>query len=146
MSETTNEPRSNEPGPNEPRRDTEGRPEPVLAVGHVEIAASDVGKTSAFLEQLGLLTIVVRDEFAVLEVRGGTHIVVKRAEQPIAPGSGPSFDLMVDDLDAAREHALALGAQPTPIRAGRVHSSFTLVDPSGQRIDIVSSHTVWRPA
>jgi hypothetical protein len=126
------------------RLDRKGRAEPSLAAGHLELLASDVGKTSAFLEQLGALPIVVRERFAVLELRGGTHIVVQQG-QP-APQREPSFDLMVDDLAAARELAARLGAEPTPIQSGDVHSSFSLTDPSGQSLRVVSSHTVWFPA
>jgi hypothetical protein len=43
----------------------------------------------------------------VLELRGGTHVVVRQTEQPPAPGTGAPFDLMVDDVDAThRDYAL----------------------------------------
>ena len=43
----------------------------------------------------------------VLELRGGTHLVLTPGEQL---ASGPAyFDLMVDDLDAAHEECKALG-------------------------------------
>jgi hypothetical protein len=126
------------------RKDAQGRPEPMLAAGHLLLAANDVAKTASFLERLGLMSIVVRPGFAVLELRGGTHVVVQKAEQPVEPGSSPGFDLMVDDVEAMRERCLALGADPSPIEVGDIHSSFAITDPSGQRIDVVSSHTIWK--
>jgi hypothetical protein len=128
----------------EARRSAQAKSRPVVAAGHLLLAASDVAKTASFLEQLGVPALVVRPDFAVLELRGGTHIVVQKAESAIEPGSSPSFDLMVDDLEAARARCLELAADPSPIRVGSIHSSFEITDPSGQRIDVVSSHAVWK--
>ena len=125
------------------RKDAEGRPEPTLAIGHLELPAVDVAKTTRFLVEMGMLRVVLREQLAVLELRGGTHIVVKQADGP-APAAPLPFDLMVDDLEAARRKAQMLGAEPSEIRLGRIHDSFTLTDPSGHTIQVVSSHTVWQ--
>ena len=90
---------------------------PPVAVGHVRLTVSDVGAAARWLEEVGLRPIVTRGELAVLELRGGTHVVVRQAEQPAEPGAAAPFDLMVDDVDAtlqqlvlalrnAREHVL----------------------------------------
>ena len=60
---------------------------PPVAVGHVRILVGDVGAAARWLETAGLRPIVKRDELAVLELRGGTHVVVRQGEQPIAPGT-----------------------------------------------------------
>jgi hypothetical protein len=73
---------------------------PPVAVGHVRFNVVDVGAAARWLETVGLRPIVTRDELAVLELRGGTHVVVRQSEQPPAPGTGAPFDLMVDDVDA----------------------------------------------
>src|SRR5438094_5834337 len=78
---------------------------PPVAVGHVRLNVVDVGAAARWLETVGLRPIVTREELAVLELRGGTHVVV-RAEPPSAAGTGAPFDLMVDDIDAAhRDYA-----------------------------------------
>ena len=75
---------------------------PPVAVGHVRLNVKDVGAAARWLETVGLRPIVTREEIAVLELRGGTHVVVRRAEPPVSPGAVAPFDLMVDDVDATR--------------------------------------------
>ena len=89
--------------------------------------------------------IFKREDFAVLELRGGTHLVLTRTKEPIAAGAYAPFDLMTDDLEATFEACAALGLRPSEIEHGRVHRSFTLEEPSGYRVTFVSSHTDGRP-
>src|SRR5437016_48772 len=104
---------------------------PPVAVGHVRINVSDVGAAARWLETVGLRPIVTREELAVLELRGGTHVVVRQVEAPPAPGTGAPFDLMVDDVDAAHRDYAEKGLSPSPIRRGRIHDSFNLAGPDG---------------
>ena len=65
---------------------------PPVAVGHVRLNVSDVGAAARWLETVGLRPIVTRDELAVLELRGGTHVVVQtsraaRARDRSAPST-----------------------------------------------------------
>jgi hypothetical protein len=85
---------------------------PPVAVGHVRLNVVDVGAAARWLETVGLRPIVTMNEPAVLELRGGTHIVVRRAEQPPERGAGAPFDLMVDDIDAAHRHYVEKGLSP----------------------------------
>jgi len=101
-------------------RSTDKRP--PVAVGHVRLNVKDVGAAARWLEEVGLRPIVTRDELAVLELRGGTHVVVRAAEPP-QPGAIAPFDLMVDDVDAAYRDYAGKGLKPTPIRRGRIHDS-----------------------
>ncbi len=64
-----------------------GDQRPRVAVGHVRLNVVDVGAADRSLESVGLRPIVTRDELAVLELRGGTHVVVRHAEQPPALGT-----------------------------------------------------------
>ena len=57
---------------------------PPVAVGHVRLNVVDVGAAARRLEAVGLRPIVTRDEFAVLELRGGTHVVVRQTDQPLS--------------------------------------------------------------
>ena len=80
------------------------------------------------------------DNLAVLELRGGTHVVVRKAEQPSATGSAAPFDLMVDDIEAARRNYAAKGLGPSEISRGRIHDCFHLTGPDGYDFTVTSSH------
>lgn len=118
---------------------------PAVWVGHVMIGATDVRKSTDYWTRLGMRAIVSRDEFAVLELRGGTHLVVQPAEQPIEAGTPAPFDVMVDDIQAARKRYAELGFEPSELTEGRIHSSFTMTDPSGYRVLVNSSHVGDKP-
>ena len=118
---------------------------PPVAVGHVRLSVSDVGAAARWLETVGLRPIVSMDELAVLELRGGTHVVVRQAAQPPMPGTGAPFDLMVDDVDATHRAYAEKGLSPSPIRRGRIHDSFDLAGPDGWAFTINSSHAGGRP-
>ena len=118
---------------------------PPVAIGHVRLTVSDVGAAARWLEVVGLRPIVTMDALAVLELRGGTHVVVRQAEQPIAPGAAAPFDLMVDDVDAAHRDYVEKGLSPSPIRRGRIHDSFDLAGPDGWAFTVNSSHASGKP-
>src|SRR3954470_4837097 len=118
---------------------------PPVAVGHVRIQVRDVGAAARWLETVGLRPIVTRDELAVLELRGGTHVVVRQVVLAPAPGAGPPFVLMVDDVDAAHRDYAEKGLSPSPIRRGRIHDSFDLPGPDGWIFTVNSSHASGQP-
>ena len=118
---------------------------PPVAVGHVRLNVVDVGAAARWLETVGLRPIATMDGLAVLEVRGGTHVVVRQAELPPTPGAGAPFDLMVDDIDAVHRDYGAKGLSPSPIQRGRIHDSFSLPGPDGWTFTINSSHAGSRP-
>ena len=70
---------------------TEGRPR--LAVGHVNLQVEDVGEACAFFVRHGMRDIFTGEDFGVLELRGGTHLVLSRATEKIEPGRKAPFDL-----------------------------------------------------
>lgn len=118
---------------------------PPVAVGHVRLASPQVEPTVDFLVKLGLRPLVTRPDFAVLELRGGTHLVVAHSDEPTPAGAQSYFDLMVDDIEATHKRYAELGLGPSAIQAGAIHSSFTVVEPGGHRITINSSHAGDRP-
>jgi hypothetical protein len=118
---------------------------PPVAVGHVHLNVTDVGAAARWLETVGLRPIVTMDELAVLELRGGTHVVIRQAERPAEPGTRAPFDLMVDDVDAAHRDYAEKGLSPSPIRRGHIHDSFDLAGPDGWAFTINSSHASGRP-
>jgi hypothetical protein len=113
---------------------------PPVAVGHVRLGVVDVGAAAHWLETVGLRPIVIREELAVLELRGGTHVVVRQAGGPPVPGTAAPFDLMVDDVDATHRDYAEKGLSPSPIRRGRIHDSFDVAGPDGWTFTVNSSH------
>lgn len=118
---------------------------PPVAVGHVRLNVVDVGAAARWLETVGLRPIVAMGELAVLELRGGTHVVVRQGEQPPQSGAVAPFDLMVDDIDATHRDYAAKGLVPSPIRRGRIHDSFDLPGPDGWTFTVNSSHASGQP-
>jgi catechol 2,3-dioxygenase-like lactoylglutathione lyase family enzyme len=115
-------------------------PRPPVAIGHVSIAVRDVAAAARWFAALGLREIAEGDDYAVLELRGGTHLVVERAARRIEPGREAPFDLMYDDIEEARRHCRRLGLKASPLRATTIHRSFTVAGPEGYRVTINSSH------
>ncbi|HUB97580.1 MAG TPA: VOC family protein [Stellaceae bacterium] len=116
-----------------------------MAIGHVFLRASDVPATAEWLEAAGLRPIAHDDDFAVLELRGGTHLVVTKAARRPKAGTEAPFDLMVDDVDAAHRAYANKGFKPSAIRRGNIHDSFHVAGPDGYRVSVVSSHSGKRP-
>ncbi|KAF3884692.1 MULTISPECIES: VOC family protein [Nostocales] len=114
---------------------------PSIAIGHVRLAVTDVSKATEFFVKLGLRHITQSDEFAVLELRGGTHLVIRKTSDPISSGTNAPFDLMVDDIITARQTFTEWGLTVSEITIGRVHKSFILTGPDGYLITVTSSHT-----
>jgi len=113
---------------------------PPVAVGHVRLPASDIAAAEQWLVSVGLRPIFADGSLAVLELRGGTHVVVRKAERPPAAGAPAPFDLMVDDIEAARRDYAAKGLGPSDISRGRIHDSFHLTGPDGYDFTVNSSH------
>jgi catechol 2,3-dioxygenase-like lactoylglutathione lyase family enzyme len=118
---------------------------PSVWVGHVLLPSRDVGAATAWYRGLGMRFIAAGDGFGVLELRGGTHLVVLRAEHAIAEGSPAPFDLMVEDIEASHRRFAELGLAPTPLARGAIHTSFRLRDPSGYELTVNSSHVSDQP-
>lgn len=111
---------------------------PPLWVGHVAMHSPKVSESSEFMQLIGMRLIAGDDEFAVLEMRGGTHLVVTSDAESSLIGGG--FDLMVDDLDATHERFTLLGLAPGAIERGQIHDCFELREPGGSLITFNSSH------
>jgi hypothetical protein len=118
---------------------------PPVAVGHVRLPCNDVAAAAGWLETVGLRPIVAMADLAVLELRGGTHVVVRSTEPSPAPGTPAPFDLMVDDIDATHRDYAAKGLSPSEISRGRIHDSFQVAGPSGWVFTINSSHASGKP-
>lgn len=108
---------------------------PRFAIGHVPLSGSDIGRLAEFYERIGFRKVARMPGMAILELRGGTHVAIHKG----AVGE-TTLDLMVDDLDDTRDVLAAAGAEPSEIRRGFPHRSFTATDPEGNVLLVQSSH------
>ncbi len=122
-----------------------GEERPAVWVGHIAIGAQNIQKSADYWISLGMRQVVRNDRVVVLELRGGTHLVVLASDEPVAPGTPAPFDLMVEDIEVSHREYEKLGFEPSPLEVGQIHTSFTLTDPSGYRVTVNSSHVSDQP-
>lgn len=113
---------------------------PPVWVGHLILPANDVALARDYYVKLGMRHIVTGDTYSVLELRGGTHLVLSKREDPTPEGSEAHFDIMVEDVDVAWKEYTELGFEPSQIEDGGIHRSFKLRDPSGYLLTVNSTH------
>ncbi|MBW4507724.1 MAG: VOC family protein [Scytonematopsis contorta HA4267-MV1] len=117
---------------------------PPVAIAHVKLMVSDVSIATNFFLKLGLRYIHQSENVAVLELRGGTHLVLNKANIFLGSGTNAPFDLMVDNVFATREYFRQLELNPSEIEIEGIHTSFKLVSPDGYIFKVTSSHTCGR--
>lgn len=101
-------------------------------------------ESAAFMRKIGMRSIIERPEVAVLELRGGTHLVLIGKPQVVAGKA--LFDLMVEDLHATRETFDKFGLAPSSIeRVSPEHECFTVREPAGHTITFFSNHVSGQP-
>lgn len=116
---------------------------PPVWIGHVVLTTNQLALSHEFMLKIGMRSIQTGDGFAVLELRGGTHLVLLRGEARDEAPAG--FDLMVEDLDATHAHFRALGLAPSEIERGDIHDSFRMSEPGGHPIVFNSTHVSDQP-
>ena len=110
---------------------------PRFAIGHINLGVRDVERAMSFYTEIGMRPVVNMGQVAILELRGGTHIIIHESGE--APGS---LDLIVDDIDDTRDLLEAAGADPSTIRRGNPHDRFTATDPEGNKLTVNSNHAI----
>lgn len=113
---------------------------PAVAIGHVQIDTHAVVETIDFFRSIGLRHIFRNENYGVLELRGGTHLLVSKRETPVAKGTDVPFDIMVDNIKTAHKEFDKKGLAPSEMTTGEIHTSFYIEVPSGHRLKITSSH------
>jgi catechol 2,3-dioxygenase-like lactoylglutathione lyase family enzyme len=117
-------------GPGEDRR-------PRFGIGHVAITAADVDTLTDFYTAIGMRLVVNMGRVSIVELRGGTHLIIQSGEAGAA-----NLDLIVDDIDDTRAVLEAEGASPGVIRRGNPHDSFIATDPEGNTLVVNSNHAI----
>lgn len=118
---------------------------PSVAIGHVILKVADPRRGAAFYTALGMRSIWEADEMAILELRGGTHLMLFKAEEESPGRAIESFDLMVQNADDFHADLQSRGVPTTPVRdTYGGHRMFELTDPDGHVLTVLSDHTEGR--
>lgn len=110
---------------------------PRFGIGHVVLAGADIARLAQFYAAIGLRPVVTTPRFAIVELRGGTHLVF----QPGTPGEA-TLDLIVDDIDETHEVLRAAGGEPGAITRGNPHDRFVAADPEDNTLIVYSDHAI----
>ena len=133
---------------------------PALSFGHFVMKVNDLDISYKFYTKLGLRPCGIFPDLAIIELRGGTHILLFRKEDELpfslssshlgqrAAFFNEQLDLMIDgksrsDLELYRttleEKGLSVGEIAKDQFFG--HGYFQLADPDGNGITVYTSHT-----
>jgi catechol 2,3-dioxygenase-like lactoylglutathione lyase family enzyme len=132
-----------------------------LAVAHLVFKVADLKRSCEFYSNLGIPPFAMDGEIALIELRGGTHLLLLEVDQ-LAGGDvaesvtgqfhkrfSEQFDLMIkgkdqNDLEKYRLELISRG-----IAAGEIpdetffgHHLFCIKDPDGNGITIYTSHAI----
>lgn len=113
---------------------------PEIWIGHVVLESDRIAESADFMLALGMRSVFRGPEMAIFELRGGTHLLI--FPRGTVPGGAASFDLMVDDLHAFHQRLSTAGFAPTEIEdvPSIHHEQFTVREPGGSNLTILSSH------
>jgi catechol 2,3-dioxygenase-like lactoylglutathione lyase family enzyme len=114
---------------------------PPVWIGHAVLTVSDVGRSARWWHDIGMREIEENAHVAVLELRGGTHLVLVLDADARTDGRTAPFDLMADDLDALHDAMEARGIDVSAIERGP-HAHFTFPDADGYVVTVNDSHVV----
>jgi len=136
--------------------------DPELAVGHLVFKVADLKSSCEFYSNLGIPPFAIEEGVAVIELRGGTHLLLLEVDQPAGEGIAESltgqfherfseqFDLMIkgkglNELKKYRSELISRG-----IAAGEIpeetffgHHIFCVKDPDGTGVTIYTSHSIY---
>ena len=132
-----------------------------LAVAHLVLKVADLKSSCQFYSKLGLPPFATDDKVAIIELRGGTHLLLLSVDEPAGEEIAESltgqfhkrfseqFDLMIEGkgLDELKKYRLELlsrgiAAGEIPDEAVFGHHLFCIKDPDGNGITIYTSHAV----
>jgi len=133
-----------------------------LAVGHLVFKVADLKSSCQFYSNLGIPPFAIDEKVAIIELRGGTHLLLLEVDQLAGEGVAESltgqfhkrfseqFDLMIeskslDELKKYRSELISRGiaAGEIPDEAVFGHYLFCIKDPDGNGITIYTSHSIY---
>ena len=129
---------------------------PPVGVGHMVLTVADVEASHRFYTALGLRVVGKGEDISILELRGGTHLLLfqrggasapAEVDSPFDQATPGAVDLMIEgrtfeDLDAYRTALVSAGVHPDPIPDRRFfgHCVFKVRDPDGNEVTVSTSH------
>ena len=130
-----------------------------LAVAHLVFKVADLKSSCQFYSNLGLPPFYIEEKVAIIELRGGTHLLLLSIDEPAGEDVAESvtgqfhkrvseqFDLMIrgKGLNELKKYRLELisrgiAAGEIPDEAVYGHYLFCIKDPDGNGITIYTSH------
>jgi catechol 2,3-dioxygenase-like lactoylglutathione lyase family enzyme len=132
-----------------------------LAVAHLVFKVADLKSSCQFYSNLGIPPFAIDEEVAIIELRGGTHLLLLEVNQLAGQDVAQSltgqfykrfseqFDLMIKGkgLNELKKYRLELISRG--ITAGEIpdetffgHHLFCIKDPDGNGITIYTSHAI----
>jgi catechol 2,3-dioxygenase-like lactoylglutathione lyase family enzyme len=132
-----------------------------LAVAHLVFRVADLKRSCQFYSNLGIPPFAIDGNVALIELRGGTHLLLLEVDQLAGGGIEESvtgqfhqrlserFDLMIKGkgLDELKNYRMELISRG--IEAGEIpdemffgHHLFCVKDPDGNGITIYTSHAI----
>jgi catechol 2,3-dioxygenase-like lactoylglutathione lyase family enzyme len=124
----------------------ESNDRPPIAIGHVSLRAVDVARAVSFYKELGMRLISQQESMAILELGGGTHLLLFQAKRAPRAGAVRSFDFMVADVAALRARLMKAGVETTEPVEDELsgHQWFQVGAPDGHLLRVYSDHTEGR--
>src|SRR6204780_1517610 len=134
---------------------------PELAVAHLVFKVADLKNSCQFYSNLGLPPFAIEEKVAIIELRGGTHLLLLSVDEPAGEDVAErltgqfhkrfseQFDLMIKGkgLNELKKYRLELISRG--IAAGEIsdetffgHHLFCIKDPDGNGITIYTSHAI----
>src|ERR1700679_2547816 len=132
-----------------------------LAVAHLVFKVADLKSSCQFYSNLGIPPFFTDEKVAIIELRGGTHLILLSVDQQAGEGVAESltgqfherfseqFDLMIKGkgLDELKKYRLELinrgiAAGEIPDETFFGHHLFCIKDPDGNGITIYTSHAI----
>src|ERR1700693_5029298 len=132
-----------------------------LAVAHLVLKVADLKSSCQFYSNLGVPPFAIEEKVAIVELRGGTHLLLLEVDQLAGEGVAQSltgqfhkrfseqFDLMIKgkDLNELKKYRLELinrgiAAGEIPDETFFCRYLFCIKDPDGNGITIYTSHAI----
>src|SRR5215831_13981789 len=106
---------------------------PGIWIGHVTRRVRNVKESTEFFATLGLRTVMAGSQMAILELRGGTHLLLFADQAEFKAIPNDNFDLMVTDVEAFHESLHSKGIRTSELKHDRFHTYFEASDPDGTK-------------
>jgi catechol-2,3-dioxygenase len=131
--------------------------DPALAVAHLVFKVADLKISCQFYSNLGLSPFAIDEKVAIVELRGGTHLLLIEGDQLADMAESVTgqfhhrlseqFDLMIKGKGLSELNKYRLDLISRGIAAGEIpdemfygHHLFCIKDPDGNGITIYTSH------